>query len=172
MFRFIEIVSLWDKKESNTKSKNIMKKFKHILFLSFLFFIYSSVYGQKELSTDTTQINTPEGIGQYLSELVINRCDIDKSSVALNLNKMLPNEDFSKYKDSPANFILSALISSQYLVTINWNKLLFNADNLLINSNSKYISTYFVQTNKDKYSCIAILKSASKFYSLKFDLLT
>lgn len=143
---------------------------KKILFI-FIVLTCSLAHGQEAQDSDTTSLTTPEGIGEYLSELLINRGDIDKSAFALNFNQMFPNEDFSKYEDSPANFILSILRGSQVMVSQNWNNLLFNMDSLYQNNDFKYAATYFINMHKEKYSCVAVLKKSMKYYSLQFELL-
>lgn len=143
---------------------------KKIIFI-FIVFTYSLAYGQEGQNTDTTTLITPEGVGQYLSELLIERGDINKSTFALNFNEMLPNKDLSKFEDSPANIILSMLKGCQITVNQSWNNLLFNIDSLYIDNDFKYITTYFIKTHKEKYSCVAVLKKSLKYYSLKFDIL-
>ncbi len=143
-----------------------MKKF--ILLLSV--FLYSFAYGEVNVKVDSTIIVTPEGIGQYLSALLINRGDIKESKAAININKLFPNEDFSKFEDSPANFILSILKGYEILLPQSWDRLLKNTDNLNLDNNTNYVKTFFSKT--DKYKCVAVLKNSTKFYTLTFEVLT
>lgn len=145
-----------------------MKKF--ILLLSV--FLYSFAYGENNLKVDSTTIVTPEGFGQYLSELLINRGDIKDSPIAVNINTLLPNKDFSKYEGSPANFILSILKEYQISLPQSWDRLLFCADKLNIDNKTNYVKTYFCKTHNDKYKCVAVLKHSTKFYALTFEVLT
>lgn len=145
-----------------------MKKF--ILLLSV--FLYSFAYGENNLKVDSTTIVTPEGFGQYLSELLINRGDIKDSPIAVNINTLLPNTDFSKYEGSPANFILSILKEYQISLPQSWDRLLFCADNLNIDDKTNYVKTFFSKTHNDKYKCVAVLKNSTKFYALTFEVLS
>ena len=120
---------------------------------------------------DSTKIVTPEGIGKYLSKMLINRADIRKSPLAINISKLFPNEDFSKYKDSPANLILNMLYGQQILLPQVWDKLLHQADSLNIDKEAKYLKTYFNQTLKDQFLLAAVLTESSKYYIFTFNIL-
>jgi hypothetical protein len=129
------------------------------------------VSSQNSYANDSNTITTPEGIGQYLSALLINREDIKESPVAINVKQLLPDEDFSKYEDSPAEFILSLLIGQQLLLPKSWDELLFQADSLHLDENTSYLKTYFFQTNRDQFKATAILESLSKYYALTFTII-
>jgi hypothetical protein len=120
---------------------------------------------------DSATIATPEGIGLYLSTLLINREDIKESSITININRLLPNEDFSKYEDSPAEFILSLLLGHQLLLPQSWDELLFQADSLRLDKNTSYLKTYFFQTRRDQFRATAVLENLSKYYALTFNII-
>lgn len=122
-------------------------------------------------NVDTVVIETPEGIGQYLSELLISRGDIKNTEVVVDTKKLFPKLFFTNYKDGPASFIVAALKGYQYLLPKCWDNLLNNADKYNIDINTRYVETYFVQTDKDKYACVAILKYKIKLYALSFEVL-
>lgn len=145
-----------------------MKKF--ILLLSF--FLSSFAYGENSMTIDSTTVVTPEGFGQYLSELLINRGDIKESPIAISINTLLPNEDFSKYEDSPANLILSILKGYEISLPKSWDRLLYNADKLKLDNNTNYLKTFFSKTHNEKYKCVSVLKHETKFYALSFEVLT
>jgi len=135
-------------------------------------FLYTFAYGEVNVKVDSTIVVTPEGIGQHLSVLLINRGDIKESQAAININKLFPNEDFSKFEDSPANFILSIFKGYEALLPQSWNRLLKSADNLNLENNANYVKTFFSKVSQDKYKCVAVLKNSNKFYGLTFEVLT
>jgi hypothetical protein len=145
-------------------------KIKQCLIIFFLFcatVVYSKTQGEL-LKNDSTIVVTPEGIGQYLSTLLIHRGDITESPIAININQLLPNEDFSEYEDSPAGFILAMLHGQQILLSQSWDELLFQADSLHLDKNTRYLKTYFLQTNRDQFTATAVLEHSSKYYAFTF----
>jgi len=125
---------------------------------------YESPQVKQELLNDQPFL-TIEEIGKHLSELLINRMDINKSPLAINIDKLFPNEDFSEYKDSPAMFIVSMLYGSQQLLPQTWKELLLQADSLNVNKNAKYLKTYYIQKGTDNFTLTCVLKQSSKYYA-------
>jgi hypothetical protein len=154
--------------ERNLTKKITMKT--HYLTLTFVFLLFLSSQNSYA-KNDSTAIATPEGIGQYLSALLINREDIKESPIAINVEQLLPDEDFSKYENSPAELILSLLLGQQLLLPQSWDELLFQADSLHFDENTSYLKTYFSQTNRDLFKATAILESMSKYYALTFTII-
>jgi hypothetical protein len=120
---------------------------------------------------DSTTIATPEGIGRYLSALLMNREDIKESPIAININRLFPDKDFSEFEDSPAELILVMLLGQQLLLPQSWDELLFQADSLLLNENTSYLKTYFFQTRRDQFRATAVLENSSKYYALVFNII-
>ena len=140
-----------------------------ILFLSITSLTLS---GQNNFKvTDSITISTPEGIGEYLSNLLINRGDIKESPISININRLFPDRDISEFEDSPAMFILSLLYSQQLLLAPRWDNLLSEADNLEIETNTKYIKTYFFQTNNDQFRALVILEKDLQYYAFYFKII-
>lgn len=114
---------------------------------------------------------TPEGTGKYLYELLINRCNIKESPISIDIDRLLPDEDFSKYEDSPAELILSMLLNYQKSLPELWNELLFQADSLGINKETTYLKTYFYTAGKSVIKSAIILKNTSGYFSFNFDII-
>lgn len=142
-----------------------MKIYLLILAIAFPSFLLGQSYQD---TNNHTTITTPEGTGEYLSYLLINRADIRESPKAIDIKKLFSDEDFSKFEDSPALFIVSVLYGQQLMLPIMWDKLLLQADSLDINQNTKYIKTTFIQTHRDQFEAVAILQSSNKYYTLSF----
>ncbi len=120
--------------------------------------------GNGTLFAQKNKTNTIEEIGKYLSELLISRGDISESPLAINIERLFPDEDFSKFKDSPAEFILATLYGAQLLLPQTWAELLLHADSLGVNKNAKHLKTYYNQRNKDNFILACVLKQSSKYY--------
>ena len=143
---------------------------KTTLFL--ILFTGLSIYGQSNSKPDSSYILTPEGIGKYLYELLLNRNDIRETPIAIDVNKLFPNEDLSKFNDSPAELFLSIFRGYQLQLPKSWKELLYCADSLNIDENSILLKSYFYQTHQEKYRCAIVLKNPEKYYySLIFDVL-
>lgn len=125
---------------------------------------------QKE--NDSTSIITPEGIGKYLSELLINRQNLEKSSIMIDINNLSSREDWSENEDNNSvEAMLSFLSTQQIVLPLLWNKLLFEADSLHIDTNAKYIKTYFHQIDKNQFVATAVIESKSQYFALVFSLI-
>ena len=85
------------------------KMMKVLLLLLIALFIGNGV-----LFAQKNEKNSIEKIGKHLSELLINRGDIAESPFALKIECLYPDKEFAKFEDSPAEFILAMLYSSQH----------------------------------------------------------
>lgn len=128
--------------------------------------------GQNSLATNDSTVVTPEGIGKHLSGLLINRGNIKNSPLAININRLSPDEDFSRFEDSPAKFILEMLYGYQILLPRSWYKLLLQADSLGIDCKTEYLKTCFIQTHQEQFSLTPVLTASSKYYAFTFNVLT
>jgi hypothetical protein len=129
------------------------------LFLILLFVVNESIFAQQG------EINEIEKIGNHLSELLIKRGNISESPFAINIERLFPEEDFSKYEDSPAGFILNMLYGSQLFLPETWSELLIEADSLNVNKKAKYYKTYYNEGTKDSFTLTCVLKQSSKYYA-------
>jgi hypothetical protein len=139
------------------------KKLKTIKVLTF--FLIALFIGNGTMFAQKKKANTIEEIGKHLSEMLISRGDIKESPFAINVECLFPNEDFSKFEDSPAEFILAMLYGSQLLLPDTWAELLLQADSLNINKNAQYLRTYHIQRAKDSFVLTCILKQSYKYYA-------
>ena len=130
-----------------------------------VFFFISLFIGNGTLFAQKSKTNSIEEIGKHLSELLINRGDINESPFALKIDRLYPDEDFAKFEDSPAEFILAMLYGSQLILPETWAVLLLQADSLDVNKNAKYFKTYYDQKNKDNFVLTCVLKQSSKYYA-------
>lgn len=121
-----------------------------------------------QITKDTTIIVTPERIGAYLSDLLIHRCDMKKSPMAVDVERLFPSKDYSEYEDSPAKFILKTFYNYQLLLPKYWDSLLFQADSLNIDDDTNYLTTYFNQAHRDQFWATAVLKKSTEYYALSF----
>lgn len=112
-----------------------------------------------------------ESIGKNTSELLIQRGKIDQSKNALSLQNLYPNEDLSKFKDSPAEIILGILHHQELQLPIIWNDLIKQFDDLGIDKNSIYHNTYFYKTGVDTYIVTSVIKSESTYIIFSYNLL-
>ena len=131
----------------------------------FVFFFVSLFIGNETLFAQKSKTNNIEKIGKHLSELLINRGDINESPFTLKIEHLYPDEDFAKFEDSPAKFILAMLYGSQLILPETWAGLLLQADSLDVNKNAKYFKTYYDQKNKDNFVLTCVLKQSSKYYA-------
>lgn len=109
--------------------------------------------------------NAIEEIGKHLSELLINRGDITESEYAIKIDRLYPNEDFSEFEDSPAEFILSMLYGAELILPEIWTGLLLQADSLGINESTEYFDTYYSENGEDNFTLTCVLKQSSKYYA-------
>lgn len=149
------------------KTGSKMSKILIVLLASLLFFKCNG----NQKNVNTLVIETPEGIGNYLSEMLIRRGDIKNSEVVVDTKVLFPKQFFTDVKDGPANFIVAILTGYQYSLPKYWDNLLNNADKYTIDTNAQYVETYFMQMNEYKYACVAILKHKIKLYALSFEVL-
>jgi hypothetical protein len=131
-----------------------------------LIFVLIAVFvNNGTLFAQKSETNTIEEIGKHLSELLISRGDINESPFAINIERLFPDEDFSKFEDSPAEFILSMLYGAQLLLPETWAELLLQADSLNVNKNAQYLKTYYNQRAKDSFVLTCVIKQSSKYYA-------
>ena len=121
--------------------------------------------GNGTLFAQKNKTNSIEEIGKHLSELLINRGDINESPFALKIERLFPDEDFAKFEDSPAEFILAMLYGSQLILPETWAGLLLQADSLGVNKKAKYLKTYYDQRGVDDFVLTCVLKQSSKYYA-------
>jgi hypothetical protein len=131
----------------------------------FVFFLIVLFVGNETLFAQKNETNTIEEIGKHLSELLISRGDIEKSPFAINIKRLFPDEDFSKFEDSPAEFILAMLYGAQLTLPETWAGLLLQADSLGVNKKAKYLKTYYDQKRSDNFLLTCVLKQSSKYYA-------
>ena len=120
--------------------------------------------GNGTLFAQKNKTNSIEEIGKHLSELLINRGDISESPFALKIERLFPDEDFAKFEDSPAKFILAMLYGSQLILPETWAGLLLQTDSLGVNKKAKYLKTYYDQRRVDNFVLTCVLKQSSKYY--------
>lgn len=135
---------------------------KSILFIFFLF-AYNNIFSQ----IDDKIIE----IGKNTSELLIQRKSIENSKYALKLEKLYPEQDFAKFKDSPAEFILGMLRGAELQLPITWNEIKSQAENLKMGKNATYQTAYFNKGGVDNYVVTCIIKSESSYFIFSFNLL-
>ncbi len=128
-------------------------------------FFIALLVGNGTIVAQEKKTNTIEAIGKHLSELLISRGNISESQYAIDIERLFPDEDFSKYEDSPAEFIVAMLYGSQLLLPETWAELLLQADSLKINENAKYLKTYYNQRAKGSFVLTCVLKQSSKYYA-------
>ena len=130
-----------------------------------MFFLLALFVGNGTLFAQKNKTKTIEEIGKHLSELLINRGDINESPFAIKIERLYPDENFSKFEDSPAEFILAMLYGAQLLLPETWTELLSQADSLGVNKNAKYLKTYYDQKGSDNFVLTCVLKQSSKYYA-------
>lgn len=128
-------------------------------------FFIALLVGNGTIVAQEKKTNTIEAIGKHLSELLINRGNISESQYAIDIERLFPDEDFSKYEDSPAEFIVAMLYGSQLLLPETWAELLLQADSLNISRKAKYLKTYYKEGGKDSFTLTCVLKQSSKYYA-------
>ena len=129
------------------------------------FFLITLFIGNGTLFAQENETNAIEEIGKHLSELLISRGDIEKSPFAIKIERLFPDEDFSKFEDSPAELILAMLYGAQLILPETWTGLLLQADSLGVNKNAKYLKTYYDQKRSDNFLLTCVLEQSSKYYA-------
>ena len=105
-----------------TERKYLILRMTRILISFFI----ALLVGNGTIVAQEKKTNTIEAIGKHLSELLINRGNISESQYAIDIERLFPDEDFSKYEDSPAEFIVAMLYGSQLLLPETWAELLLH----------------------------------------------
>jgi|SRR5690554_354463 len=134
------------------------------IYLIFLLLVFSqNLFSQKD--------DRIESIGKLTSELLINKKSIDNFKYAIKIKSLYPDEDFSKFEDSPAEVILAMLYGAELELPKIWNNLLKESNEFKIDENSVYINTYYYRMRKDSHIVSSVVKSDSKFYLFSYNLL-
>ena len=123
-----------------------------------ILFITLSACGQ---NNSKTYVVTPEGIGQYLFESLLNRSDIRGSSIVLDI----VDTDFT---DSYFADVMAIAQKEELRLLKLWEELLHCADSLNIDGNSVLLKTYFMEMRENNYRCLVVLQNADKYYSFTF----
>lgn len=144
-----------------TERKYLILRMTRILISFFI----ALLVGNGTIVAQEKKTNTIEAIGKHLSELLINRGNISESQYAIDIERLFPDEDFSKYEDSPAEFIVAMLFGSQLLLPETWAELLLQADSLNVSRKAKYLKTYYKEGGKDSFTLTCVLKQSSKYYA-------
>ena len=144
-----------------TERKYLILRMTRILISFFI----ALLVGNGTIVAQEKKTNTIEAIGKHLSELLINRGNISESQYAIDIERLFPDEDFSKYEDSPAEFIVAMLYGSQLLLPETWAELLLQADSLNVSRKAKYLKTYYKEGGKDSFTLTCVLKQSSKYYA-------
>lgn len=134
-----------------------------------IYFIFLLLLFSQNLFSQTD--SRIENIGKLTSELLINKKSIDNFKYAIKIKSLYPDEDFSKFEDSPAEVILGMLYGAELELPKTWNNLLKETNQLKIDENSVYIRTYSYKMNNDSHIVSSVIKSNSKFYLFSFNLL-
>ncbi|WP_293915961.1 MULTISPECIES: hypothetical protein [unclassified Sphingobacterium] len=134
----------------------------------FYFFFILSIFSQKLFSQNDSRI---ENIGKLTSELLINKNNIENFKYAIKLKNLYPDEDFSKFEDSPAEVILRMLYGAELELPHTWNNLLQESNRFKIDNKSVYINTYYYTMSNDSHIVSSVIKSQDKFYLFSYNLL-
>lgn len=133
-------------------------------FLIFLILLISqSIFSQED--------NRLAEIGQQTSDLLIQGEHIDDFQYAIKIKSLYPDEDFSQFEDSPAEFILNMLFHAELELPEIWNELLNRANQYKIDKRSNYVSTFFSKIGGDTYVVSSVIESQSKYYMFSYNLL-
>jgi hypothetical protein len=130
-----------------------------------MFFLITLFVSNGTLFAQKGKTKAIEEIVKHLSELLISRGEIVKSPFAINIERLFPEENFAKFEDSPAEFILAMLYGSQLALPETWAGLLLQADSLGINKNAKYRETYYEQKRSDNFLLTCVIEQSSKYYA-------
>ena len=136
---------------------------KKIYFIFLLFIFSQNLFSQND--------NRIENIGKLTSELLINKNSIENFKYAIKLKSLYPDEDFSKFEDSPAEVILAMLYGAELELPNTWNNILQESNQFKIDNKSVYINTYYYKMSNDSYIVSSVIKSQDKFYLFSYNLL-
>lgn len=148
------------KHKASAVKQTLMKK----MYFIFLLFIFSqNLFSQND--------NRIENIGKLTSELLINKNSIENFKYAIKLKSLYPDEDFSKFEDSPAEVILGMLYAAELELPNTWNNILQESSQFKIDNKSVYLNTYYYKMRNDIYIVSSVIKSHDKFYLFSYNLL-
>ena len=136
---------------------------KRIYFIFLLLIFSQNVFSQTDSKI--------KSVGKLTSELLINKQSIDTFKYALKIKSLYPDEDFSKFEDSPAEVMLEMLHYAELELPETWNNLIKVANRLKIDENSEYISSYNQKISQDSYIVSSVIKSQSKYFVFSYNLM-
>lgn len=112
-----------------------------------------------------------EAIGSQFSELLIQQNNLDSFKYAIRIKNLFPDKDFSKFEDSPAEFIVAMLYGAEIELPRKWDSLLKLASENKIDNNAAYVVTYYYKIGVDNYIISSVIKSNYKYYVFSYNLL-
>lgn len=133
------------------------------IYLIFLLIIAQTLFSQKD--------DRIENIGKATSQLLIKGGNTDNFKYAIKIKSMYPDDDFSKFKDSPAEVILNMLHKSELDLPKVWNELIKESAKYKIDKTAKYLLTYNHKMGVDNYIATSVIESESKYYAFSYNLL-
>lgn len=104
-------------------------------------------------------------ISSRLSELLIGRGEISDFQHSIKVKELFPEQELSKIKDSPAEFIYYMLYGAELILPEVWSELLTQADHLNLTRDAVYFETQYIQTSNDSYTLVSVLKQSSEYYT-------
>lgn len=133
------------------------------IYIIFLLIIAQTLFSQKD--------NRIENISKATSLLLIKGDNIDNFKYAIKIKSLYPNDDFSKFKDSPAEVILNMLHGAELELPKAWNELIKESNKYKIDKTAEYVLTYNHKMGVDNYIVTSVIKSNSKYYAFSYNLL-
>lgn len=104
-------------------------------------------------------------ISSRLSELLIGRGEISDFQHSIKVKELFPEQELSKIKDSPAEFIYYLLYGAELMLPEVWSELLTQVDHLNLTRDAVYFGTQYVQNAKDSYTLVSVLKQSSEYFT-------
>lgn len=104
-------------------------------------------------------------ISGRLSELLIGRGEISDFQHSIKVKELFPEQELSKIKDSPAEFIYYLLYGAELMLPEVWSELLTQADHLNLTGDAVYFGTQYVETAKDSFTLVSVLKQSSEYFT-------
>ncbi len=133
-----------------------------------IFLIFLLIITQKLFSQSNEKI---ENISRNTSELLLKKENIDNYKYAIKIKSLYPNEDFSKFKDSPAEAVLGMLHQSELELPKIWNELVKKIIEYKTDKTAKYFTTYYHKMGVDNYIVTSVIKTDSKYFAFSYNLL-
>lgn len=104
-------------------------------------------------------------ISSLLSELLIGRGEISDFQHLIKIEELFPEQEHSKIKDSPAEFIYYSLYGAELMLPEVWSELLIQADRLKVTGDAAYFETRYVQNTIGSYTLISVLRQSSEYFT-------